>query len=686
MSVRSLLSTLGKERGITIEPDELDALGLSEDGDDGDENTDLKTVDLSLPLPGKASAQLEVFLAAGSTKVEPLDEGGLIWEPIMRAGQWALRPDGRGGKKRLPLKIIAGHSENQNREIGLADVEAAFNDGAVEHVTVPETHENKATQNHGYIEKVKIVKGRFKGEPVDVFMGGYNFTEPDTRAKVLRGSVPSRSAGLLYGYERTDTGKTYPVALEHVALTPKPWLRGMPRFGRALEAMSEDIETIALTLSDDGPTDKEYEITLSDPDAILQLADPITWTHEDSPQWLQEQVNNILRAKRVERLDARKITPSYMVEESLPSYRCREAKPGLALIADSYGDDANFWVAPISVVQGEVQIADVSKWSATKKVWIGDTRPVPTGDKAPLADDSPAATVDPLKLAQDLRRERGVIGSTNLAMTAAEKSKLKPADYAVPGEMKFPIHTETHAKNALARAAGTIYHAAVKKAVKKKYPNMNIKMSEPTPRGGGKMADPSNTLQLSEEARALISAAEAKATAAEQRATSLAETVDRLVGTVNAREADTFIAHMKAPVADGGLGLSEERGFSGMLRELHAILLADDGGPAVQSDHFADDKNTKGTLSLTDAFKRVFGALRTAEGSILKLGEVVRPPTEKNEDEELDTKGKPGKGDPKDETNLSDDELLKDVPESMLAGLGISKPSAPEPQKAGDKS
>lgn len=183
--------------------------------------------------------------------------------------------------------------------------------------------------------------------------------------------------------------------------------------------------------------------------------------------------------------------------------------------------------------------------------------------------------------------------------------------------------------------------------------------------------DSTSTLQLSDEARRLIQAAEDRAKAAEQKADKLSQTVDGLLGTANASRADAFILELK------GMGLDEEHGFSGMLNEIHKIMLEDDGGPALQADHFADDKNTTGELTLSDCFRRVFGALKTADGVTLKLGEIVTPTGEVLDDDDKDGKdpGKPGKGDKViDEANLSDEDLLrlqeKDHP-GVLAKAGI---------------
>lgn len=588
MNLRDAFSKLFNDSGIEVDPEEFNQLGII----DGEE-TEQRSAVLSESLPGRAAGELEIFLAADSTRLPATEKDGLIWAPIAREGQWALRPNGKGGKSRVPLKIVAGRSKDARRELGLQDVVDAFEDGAIEDVTVPETHANRPTENHGYIEKVKIVSGKMRdGSTAKVLMGGYNITEPKTKEKMLNGSVPNRSANFLYDYERTDTGKRYKVALEHVCLTPHAWLRGMPRFGRPVEALSDDFQTVALTLSDDGPPEDEYALTLAtaEEDGDLLSQPSISWPQEDSPEWLKARVNDILEDARRKKVKVKRDNGTLLYEQ-IPHYRCIEAKPGSALITDNWGGRANSWVASISVKDGEVTLAAVSEWTATKQVYVPDERDTPKGDRAPLSD-------------QTSTREQ--------------------------------------------------------------------------PRGGGTMAEES-TLQLSEEARAIIKAAEDRAAAAEAEAKAatsenlkLSEKVDRLLGESTANEADRLVAELKA------MGLDEEHGFSGMLAEVRKIALADDGGPAVQSEQLADDRNTTGELTITDALRRVFGAIKKGQDGKVSLSEIITPPTEGKEGEETaGATGKPPKGDEDevDEAKLSDDEILaryeKEKP-GVLAAAGIA--------------
>lgn len=629
MSVKTLLRQLAGEHGIEIDEAELEAFS-------GDEPEDIVELD---DLPGTASGAIELFLAADSTaKVEGIEKDGLMWYPIIREGQWAVRPGASGQKKRVPLKVIAGKSKNQRREIGLEDIVGAFDDEAVQHVTVPTSHANTLVENQGFIDKLKISMGEVKDKAsgkmkkVSVLMGGYRITEPDTKGKMQRGTYANRSAGLLYDYVNTDTGKTYPVVLEHVALTNKPWITGMTSFGRKLAGATK-LSIIGLSLSDDGPSDDEYALALADEveledDGDFLAVDGATWDHETSPNWLRAQVCQILDEARSEKLKAQRQQSKgdglYVDYNYPPNYRCIEAKPGFALIGDGYGDDSNFWVAPISVNDGVVELSDFDQWTASKKAYVPDDRPPPAKDKLPL----------------DQEQQKGPSAPSRITL-AREARRI--------------------------RAHGQDHNNDTREVVEE--------VSEQT-----------STHQLSEQAQTAIQAAEAKAEAAEARARAAEDKIINLSGDVNASKVDTYVAWLKND--EKGLGLTEERGFSGVLKTVSELMLADDGEPAVQADCFADDSNSGGELTLSAALKRVFDSLHKMrkEGQE-SLGEQLAQPADgiKSKDsEELGEKGGDGgqeqtttEGKPDNEeteTELSTEDkkiqLAKDNPE-MAKMLGI---------------
>jgi hypothetical protein len=61
---------------------------------------------------------------------------------------------------------------------------------------------------------------------------------------------------------------------------------------------------------------------------------------------------------------------------------------------------------------------------------------------------------------------------TAAVLTSKRRAKLSTSTFAIPEERKFPIHDESHARNALSRASGTKYESRVRRAVCKRYPNM----------------------------------------------------------------------------------------------------------------------------------------------------------------------------------------------------------------------
>jgi hypothetical protein len=619
MSLASLLKKLGDEHGLQIDDNELEALGLSID------ETEIPQLDvLGDTLSGEAAGAVEIFLAAPQAKA--VEQDGLMWEPIIREGQWAVRPGPNGIKRRSPLKVVAGNSKNQRKQIGLKDIVEAFDDGAIEHVTVPTSHDNKTTENTGFIKGLKIVQATIKDKlskkdkKVAVLMGGYDIRDPDIKKKIDLGTIASRSAGLLYDYINTETGKKYPVALEHVALTNKPWITGMKSFGRKLVKLSVS-DPVGLSLSDEEPQDDEL---LAQEDALesIELADTsITWDKEDDPDWLRARVNDQLneaRAKKIAEVRAKLPSGAYVSYdyEYPPHYRCAKARPGLALISDGWGEECNYWTAPFTVTQGEVELeVDLEKWTASKKVFIPDSdrKSFEPGEE-PLKDEQkPVVQLSRIQLAQQDRKSRNK-------------------------------------------------------------GNQPIQKIETHPRGGEHMAGEDNALQLSEEARKLIQAAEDRAKAAEEKAERLSTQVDKWMATNTVTQADSYIKELKA------IGLDEQHGFTGVLAEVHALMLADDGEPAVQSDHFATDGNSTGELSLSEAIKRIFKAFERGEDGKIKLGEQVVEPLEKPDEKKLGDDGKPPLEDeekPFDE--LSEEEqlaqLAKDNPE-LAKTLRLAIPSA----------
>lgn len=159
---------------------------------------------------------------------EQFEENGLIWKPILREGNWRFRPPSQGGVKK-ELNIIPGKASDISKEIGLEDLVDSFKAKAWDHVTIPKNHFNKVDENTGYIRDLKISDDPTKPGR-KVLMAAHEFTEPDIKDKVLRGSIANNSCGIEMGYVDKESGKVYPSVLKHSCLTNEPFIHGLAAF------------------------------------------------------------------------------------------------------------------------------------------------------------------------------------------------------------------------------------------------------------------------------------------------------------------------------------------------------------------------------------------------------------------------------------------------------------------------
>lgn len=218
----------------------MDTTALADDSIDFDALMS-ESKPLSLEIYGKTPAGEKIYLDE--------DDSELLWAPILRSGTLATRPGANGQKVHDPLVFVAGHSDDPRQEIGLQDLIDAFDAGAVQHVTIPTTHENNVLDNTGFIEGMKLADSTLRqGETV--LMAAHRFTEPDVRGRVERGSVANRSCGILYDYTNTESGQTFPSVIEHVCLTNRPFVPGMEPYGQLSELDFSERTVVPLLLSD----------------------------------------------------------------------------------------------------------------------------------------------------------------------------------------------------------------------------------------------------------------------------------------------------------------------------------------------------------------------------------------------------------------------------------------------------
>lgn len=199
-------------------------------------------VEEKVGLSNEPDLMAEMFFAETETKKsEVKEEGGLVWKPIMREGDWKYSPSG-GAAAPKPIKIIKdGESSRKDMTISMAELKANFEANAIEHVTIPASHKDTVLENTGFIRKLRLATDK---EGRAILEAGMDFTEPDVKAKALRGTIANTSAGIHFDYIHKESGKKFRSVLAHAALTNRPWLNGMKPFG---VNASEDLQVIGFS-------------------------------------------------------------------------------------------------------------------------------------------------------------------------------------------------------------------------------------------------------------------------------------------------------------------------------------------------------------------------------------------------------------------------------------------------------
>ncbi len=174
---------------------------------------------------------------------EGVESDGLIWKIACKSGILALSPGPGNVAVDKPLHLTG----ELFRDMVLSLQERAF-----PYTTVPETHNNGSLENTGYVRDAVVLSKaealldrRIKpkareaiaadSDDTEYLLAGIEFTNPIAKAKALEGSIPDTSIGVKFGWRNTRTGKTFKAAWEHLALTPMPWVDGLPAFGMSAD-------------------------------------------------------------------------------------------------------------------------------------------------------------------------------------------------------------------------------------------------------------------------------------------------------------------------------------------------------------------------------------------------------------------------------------------------------------------
>lgn len=597
-----------------------------------EENIDLD----SILLDDSANLSLEIFSNIKLDEPEEKTDDGLIWAPIARSGMLATRPGPNGEKLDKPLIFVPGHSDDPRKQIGLQDVHDAFQDKAHEHVTIPidmrisgediPAHNNKTYQNTGEILDTKLSDSKkIPGEKV--LMGLHKFTEPDIKGKVERGTYPSRSCGLLYDYKNTTTGKVYPISLDHVALTHKPWMGGMAPYGSAefsdrtyVPMMLSEIPFTA-NIVPDKPTKLAQEI-IKPPqkpkkdEVIGEFLADVQWGDEPSYGDIERQINRILDGFAGE-------------NDSYPNYFLIDCTGNKALVKVDYGigPDQDAWVVPYTVEDEKVQLAPFVDWIDVTRKWVSDTVD-PKWDKEQL---------DKLKMSDDKKTLIGLY----LSVSQSERDKAKKNNNSLP-DGSYPIEDAKHLHSAAVLAASKHgdYEAA-KKLIRRRAKELGVdinslpgfgskkdsstKMSDPLKTASANrlgLSEQDNqpiggpmTLLMSEEKMELLGLSdEAKEIQRSQNQEMLKMSEELKV--VQKKERETNVANKIAQYKNEDLN----KLAPGLLREFEVTALSDDGDIAVSLHLSENGYETTRTETATQIAERFIAAIPRKDGKV-DLGE-----------------------------------------------------------------
>lgn len=209
------------------------------------------------------------------------DSDGLVWKTFLREGTWKYSP-GSGKVLPKPLTIVkSGKSDPNKLVISMADIKRNFDAGAIQHVTVPLNHDDKVDENTGYVKKLRYGKDE-KGRAT--LEAAIDFTEPDIKDKIDRGSIPNVSGGIHFNYVDKESGKKFNSVLGHLALTSKPWLAGMAPFG---VKASDNLNVVGFSELPQTTT-SDLDIEGGVEETMTTIVEETTIETEDANTFLQE--------------------------------------------------------------------------------------------------------------------------------------------------------------------------------------------------------------------------------------------------------------------------------------------------------------------------------------------------------------------------------------------------------------
>lgn len=284
----------------------------------------------------------EIHFAA--TDVSEDQESGFVVKEILRTGEWPVIPT-KGGTVNKPLRIVKeGKSSKDDGVIAMEELVENFKASGLK-VQIPlsdeesNDHKNTTRLNTGFVRDIWI--------DGDKLVAKMEFTEPDVKDKVLRGTYADVSCGI--PWHMRSRGRDLGSVLEHVCITNRPFIDGLGPFLAA----------------SDGEMNPE----------IVHFGEKIP-EEEDSPK-LAFSFTEIASAISAQ-FSQHNLNPSY--------YTVTDIKGNEATIANSLAEVT--FTAPFAVVGEEISLSAPKEWTLNEGEADAPVEQTPTVPRRTESEDS----------------------------------------------------------------------------------------------------------------------------------------------------------------------------------------------------------------------------------------------------------------------------------------------------------
>ncbi len=297
-------------------------------------------------------------------------KGGKILKGILRTGEWDVTPT-LSGKVKRPLKIVAtGKSDRSKGIISIEEIVRNFNEKkAVKRVLIPFSDKraddhvrdgNMARVNTGFVTALSTEQ---EGDTTHL-IAELDFKDEDVKKMALSGAVDDVSSGIPF---HPDFG----AFLEHVCLTPTPFIEGLKPYLAASDAPAavQEAEVVHHVLKSDEPP-----------------ADPPEVKPEEKPELTFREIAARAQMAITEQL-------------GLSGYNVQDGTSRTITVSNEAA--GNTWTVPYWIDGDSISVAPLEHWVLIKKA---EETPPPA--KPAPTNVGPSTSKEELENAQALREQK----------------------------------------------------------------------------------------------------------------------------------------------------------------------------------------------------------------------------------------------------------------------------------------